>query len=89
VTKSMRPAFHGTPRGTAGQARMPSEAGLTVCQRSTYPFFAPFEYDFLPPAHRHDRLSDHSALSARLAVDPGKPLITSDSAAANEPPTLF
>lgn len=38
---------------------------------------------------RLDRLSDHSALSARLRVDPGEPLITSDLATAREPPTLF
>jgi exodeoxyribonuclease III len=38
---------------------------------------------------RLDRLTDHSALSARLAVDPGTPLITSDPAATQEPPTLF
>jgi exodeoxyribonuclease-3 len=38
---------------------------------------------------RLDRLTDHSALTARLAIDPGTPLITSDPAAANEPPTLF
>jgi exodeoxyribonuclease III len=38
---------------------------------------------------RLDRLSDHSALSLRLAVDPGETLITSDPAAASEPPTLF
>jgi exodeoxyribonuclease-3 len=38
---------------------------------------------------RLDRLSDHSALSVRLAVDPGGTLITSDPATANEPPTLF
>lgn len=38
---------------------------------------------------RLDRLSDHSALSVRLAVDPGEWLITSDPAAAHEPPTLF
>jgi exodeoxyribonuclease III len=38
---------------------------------------------------RRDRLSDHSALSVRLAVDPGEQLITSDPAAASAPPTLF
>lgn len=38
---------------------------------------------------RLDRLSDHSALTARLAVDPGQTLITSDPTAASEPPTLF
>jgi exodeoxyribonuclease-3 len=38
---------------------------------------------------RLDRLSDHSALSARLAIDPGERLITSDPTAAQEPPTLF
>lgn len=38
---------------------------------------------------RLDRLSDHSALTVCLAVDPGKRLITSDPAAASEPPTLF
>jgi exodeoxyribonuclease III len=38
---------------------------------------------------RLDRLSDHSALSVRLAVDPGEKLITFDPAAAHEPPTLF
>jgi len=38
---------------------------------------------------RLDRLSDHSALSARLMVDPGEQLITSDPAAASAPPTLF
>jgi hypothetical protein len=36
-----------------------------------------------------DKLSDHSAVSARLAIDPGEQLITSDPAAAMEPPTLF
>src|SRR5256714_1887611 len=30
------PSFHGCPRGTTGQARMPSRAGLTACQMSTY-----------------------------------------------------
>jgi exodeoxyribonuclease-3 len=38
---------------------------------------------------RLDRLSDHSALSVRLAVDTGEQLITSDPAAANAPSTLF
>ncbi len=38
---------------------------------------------------RLDRLSDHSALSVRLAVHPGERLITSDPAAASAPPTLF
>jgi exodeoxyribonuclease-3 len=38
---------------------------------------------------RIDRLSDHSALSVRLAVDPVEKLITSDPAAAHMPPTLF
>lgn len=38
---------------------------------------------------RLDRLSDHSALSVRLTVDPGKPLVTSDPAAASAPATLF
>jgi exodeoxyribonuclease III len=38
---------------------------------------------------RLDRLSDHSALSVRLAVAAGEKLITSDPAAASEPPTLF
>ncbi len=38
---------------------------------------------------RLSRLSDHSALSARLRVDPGERLITSDPAAASVPPTLF
>jgi exodeoxyribonuclease-3 len=38
---------------------------------------------------RLDRLSDHSALSVRLAVNPGTRLITSDPAAASAPPTLF
>lgn len=38
---------------------------------------------------RLDRLSDHSALSARLMVDPGEPLVTSDPVAASTPPTLF
>jgi hypothetical protein len=48
-----------------------------------YPFFAPFEYDF------YRQLTHDSALSLRLAVDPGETLITSDPAAASEPPTLF
>jgi hypothetical protein len=34
-------------------------------------------------------LSDHSALSVRLTVDPGEQLITSDPAAASTPPMLF
>lgn len=38
---------------------------------------------------RLDRLSDHSALTVRLTLDPGERLITSDPAAADEPPTLF
>lgn len=38
---------------------------------------------------RLDRLSDHSALTVSLALDPGARLITSDPAAANEPQTLF
>ena len=38
---------------------------------------------------RVDRLSDHSALSVRLAIDPGEQLITSDPAAVSELPTLF
>ncbi|MGH3821361.1 MAG: endonuclease/exonuclease/phosphatase family protein [Pseudonocardiaceae bacterium] len=38
---------------------------------------------------RLKRLSDHSALSVRLAVDPGEQLITSDPATASTPPALF
>jgi exodeoxyribonuclease-3 len=38
---------------------------------------------------RLDRLSDHSALAACLAVKASEPLVTSDPATANEPPTLF
>jgi hypothetical protein len=38
---------------------------------------------------RLDRLSDHSALSVRLAVDSGEQLITSGPAAASAPSTLF
>lgn len=38
---------------------------------------------------RVDRLSDHSALSVCLGIDPGEPLITSDPATAGTPPTLF
>jgi exodeoxyribonuclease III len=38
---------------------------------------------------RLDRLSDHSALSARLMVEAGEPLVTSDPATAGTPPTLF
>jgi exodeoxyribonuclease-3 len=38
---------------------------------------------------RLDKLSDHSAVSARLTIDPGERLITSDPATATEPPTLF
>jgi len=38
---------------------------------------------------RVDRLSDHSALTVRLAVDPGERLVTSDPATASAPPTLF
>jgi exodeoxyribonuclease III len=38
---------------------------------------------------RIDRLSDHSALSVRLAIKPSEPLITSASATASAPPTLF
>ena len=30
------PSFHGVPRGTSGQAAMPSAAGRTACQTSTY-----------------------------------------------------
>lgn len=38
---------------------------------------------------RVDRLSDHSALSVRLAIEPSQPLIASAPAAASAPPTLF
>ncbi len=38
---------------------------------------------------RFDRLSDHSALSVCLAIDPGQPLLVSDPATAGAPPTLF
>jgi exodeoxyribonuclease III len=38
---------------------------------------------------RVDRLSDHSALSVRLAIKPSTPLITSAPATASAPPTLF
>jgi exodeoxyribonuclease III len=38
---------------------------------------------------RHDRLSDHSALTVRLTLPPPPPLLTSDPAAAAEPATLF
>jgi exodeoxyribonuclease-3 len=38
---------------------------------------------------RLERLSDHSALSVRLSLNPGQRLITSDPATAGEPPTLF
>lgn len=38
---------------------------------------------------RVDRLSDHSALSVRLAIEPSEPLITSAPATASAPPTLF
>lgn len=38
---------------------------------------------------RLDRLSDHSALTVRLMIDPGQRLITSDPATASAPPTLF
>ncbi|MGH8966625.1 MAG: hypothetical protein ACRDXB_15045 [Actinomycetes bacterium] len=44
------------------------------------------DYIHLP---RSNRLSDHSALSVRLAVNPGQSLLTSDPAAAGAPPTLF
>ncbi|RBO91354.1 endonuclease/exonuclease/phosphatase family protein [Nocardia puris] len=40
-------------------------------------------------APRLDRLTDHSALAARLAVEPAARLVTSDPAAAGEPHTLF
>ena len=30
------PSFHGRPGGTTGHARMPTAAGLTACQMSTY-----------------------------------------------------
>ncbi|MGH4010802.1 MAG: exodeoxyribonuclease III [Pseudonocardiaceae bacterium] len=38
---------------------------------------------------RVDRLSDHSALSVRLAIEPSQPLITSAPTTASAPPTLF
>jgi exodeoxyribonuclease-3 len=38
---------------------------------------------------RLDRLTDHSGLSARLAIDPGPRLVTSDPATVSEPDTLF
>jgi exodeoxyribonuclease-3 len=38
---------------------------------------------------RVDRLTDHSALTVRLATDPGQRLVTSDAATASAPPTLF
>jgi exodeoxyribonuclease-3 len=38
---------------------------------------------------RLDRLSDHSALSVHLAIEPSEPLITSAPATASTPPTLF
>jgi len=38
---------------------------------------------------RIDRLSDHSALSVRLTIEPSQPLITSSPATASAPPTLF
>ena len=44
--------------------------------------------DYLHQA-RVDRLSDHSALSVRLAIEPSEPLITSAPATAGAPPTLF
>ncbi len=48
----------------------------------------PLACDYVPQP-RLDRLSDHSALSVRLTIGPGERLITSDPAAASEPPTLF
>lgn len=44
--------------------------------------------DYLHQA-RVDRLSDHSALSVRLAIEPSEPLITSAPATVGAPPTLF
>jgi exodeoxyribonuclease-3 len=38
---------------------------------------------------RHDRISDHSALTVRLTLPPPPPLLTSDPAVAAEPATLF
>jgi exodeoxyribonuclease III len=38
---------------------------------------------------RVDRLSDHSALSVCLAIEPSEPLITSTAATVSAPPTLF
>ena len=38
---------------------------------------------------RVNRLSDHSAVSVRLAIEPSTPLITSAPATASDPPTLF
>lgn len=38
---------------------------------------------------RVDRLSDHSAVSVRLAIEPSEPLITCAPATASAPPTLF
>jgi exodeoxyribonuclease III len=38
---------------------------------------------------RLDRLSDHSALSVRLAIEPSEPLITSALATVSAPPMLF
>jgi exodeoxyribonuclease-3 len=38
---------------------------------------------------RIDRLSDHSALSVRLTIEPSQPLITSSPATTSAPPTLF
>ncbi len=56
------------------------------CTRDLAAKLAACDYVHQP---RLDRLSDHSALSARLMVDPGEQLITSDPAAASAPPTLF
>ncbi len=61
---------------------IPSRPGLTDLAAK----LAACEYIHQP---RLDRLSDHSALSARLLVDPGEQLLTSDPAAASAPPTLF
>lgn len=56
------------------------------CSRDLSAKLAACDYIHQP---RLDKLSDHSALSARLLADPGERLITSDPAAANAPPTLF
>src|SRR5918993_813098 len=53
------PSFHGRPGGTTGQALMPTAAGLTACQMSTYGWPVTRTYGEVTPA------------TIRLSFEPG------------------